>query len=149
VSCENLVGPLVGIWDYRKEKNDIKRLYYFLLGQDNWGSCFYERAIEHSKKRGKGGQREEECLMQQGGKAWQNMSVEPGNHSLTGATVSDGEGGSEGEEDSSSSSSNRNTEEYSIEDKENEDEHLLEEESEGPVTEEEGEETSVDSEENW
>ena len=47
ITCD-LVGPLVGIWDYRDGKDDVRKLYYFLLGQEKWGECFYDMAMEHS-----------------------------------------------------------------------------------------------------
>lgn len=48
VACGDLVGPLVGIWDYRDRKDDVKKLYYFLMGQEKWGDLFYDMAMEES-----------------------------------------------------------------------------------------------------
>ena len=41
VKCKYIIRPIVGIRDPQDERNDLEKLYYFLLGQDKWAQCFY------------------------------------------------------------------------------------------------------------
>jgi hypothetical protein len=50
VPCDSIKKPLVGVRDPRDDRKRLDKWFYFVVGSDHWGQCFYDMAVAEEEE---------------------------------------------------------------------------------------------------